>query len=883
MNQNTAGSSSTIELVIDLDDSDKNTPVPVGDLVQRYRYEQLRDGISRHLEGLEIPGPRATEFPAGSGWVVFLDGTRGAGKSTFLSSVQRNLGSEADIRGRLAFVGLIDPSRIESSEIILLVILQQLGKRVADVMVADRSHESEQLRDEWRRAFRGVAGGLTLFAKEHHPLNDLDPDLFLDWGLERAGDSANLRAKLHRLFEIACRILNARALMLAFDDADTDATHAVDLLECIRKYLDTPHVMVLVTGDMELYSLLVRQHFAKTIVNKREAAIELPRRSAEGDRSAQYLRMIDHLEEQYLLKLFPIRQRMQLLPLWSLLQEADRRNVVYKASSRAWGKSQLPIDDVIAMLVKQGLRVKAGSDVVLYQEFLLKQPLRSVLQVVSHSSPHLKWTVCPGDEIESWSSDLTEALSRALGALALTSLYKFSIDTDAIAARELPALTQAIFELSLRDGDIDTASYLRPMSAEQDIKNCFAALSAEVPNFCSGEPGILLRYLFRGPGSVSLYALVRDRNRSSVSDDEGIRRFKQYVGVGRKEDALDWARRATAIIASPHGVNPKVRVVRSGVIGLNRKKPNGAGARLHTFKTAIREAVEDEKVPSFPVFALSLIDVTGGADIRTYASIFTIVGLVEKLLSQRSSDRESILSVLNKAYPSLTLSAPSWAGVGTEDSQLTKVEKDADKDKEAQKLNELVTVISDWLNNALSLSKLVSPSAVFLGKVWTRLYFSLEKAADELRKSQENFANVMEIFSLCVINAFLVEESEHHVIGSGILNDEDVQVDRTNPRTSAREFVKKLKRMSLDRHTYPMTSIVATCPLLLGLLDENEGYDEALKGLFSPECQMASSIKAQLRPTALKIHMEKVAISGSSTRGAKDEQQAGSDAEDSVE
>ena len=77
--------------------------------------------------------------------------------------------------------------------------------------------------------------------------------------------------------------------------------------------------MVLVVGDLELYSLLVRQRFAKTVAGKPEAALDLQRSSKQGDRSAQYLRMIDHLEEQYLLKLFPINRRMQLQPLWNVM------------------------------------------------------------------------------------------------------------------------------------------------------------------------------------------------------------------------------------------------------------------------------------------------------------------------------------------------------------------------------------------------------------------------------------------------------------------------------------------------------------------------------------------------------------------------------------
>ena len=224
-------------LIIDLDQSDKNSPVPPTGLVRWHKYDELRQQVKDHLDTFAST-PLDRPHPAGSGWVYFVDGTRGAGKSTFLNSVESGLKDDLVINGDLFFVARIDPSRIERSEIILLVILQRLSKQVEKVLGRQRCIAQEQLSDQWRHAFKRVAGGLSLFAREHHPLSDLDADLFLDWGLERAGDSANLRSNLHDLFAIACKALEVHAIMIAFDDADTDATHAINLLECIRKYLD---------------------------------------------------------------------------------------------------------------------------------------------------------------------------------------------------------------------------------------------------------------------------------------------------------------------------------------------------------------------------------------------------------------------------------------------------------------------------------------------------------------------------------------------------------------------------------------------------------------------------------------------------------------------
>lgn len=126
--------------------------------------------------------------------------------------------------------------------------------------------------------------------------------------------------------------------------------------------------------------------------------------------------------------------------------------------------------------------------------------MRSALQILSNCAPYLDKRSIENTS-DNWSKELSEALNRALQALALTSFYKHSINTDALAAKDLDVLTQTVFDLSLEDGDLDTAPYLRPMSARQDIKAGFTALAAEVPCLCAQQPGTALRYLLRAPAA----------------------------------------------------------------------------------------------------------------------------------------------------------------------------------------------------------------------------------------------------------------------------------------------------------------------------------------------------------------------------------------------
>lgn len=853
-----------MNVLIELHQEDNTKALKISEMVQRGHYEMLRRQITTYIDSLCCDAKRDLHLPSGSGWTQFIDGSRGAGKSTFLQSVRRALKDDSNLKTKLAFIAVIDPSRIEQGEIILLVMLQRLSQRVEDMLKAMRSSEQEELRARWRKAFKGVAGGLSLFAQGYHPLSDLDPELFLDWGMERTGDSTSLREKLHHLFETACNILGVKVLMFGFDDADTDATHAINLLECIRKYLDTPRLMVLVTGDMELYSLLVSQHFAKTVAGKREAAMDLARNARPGDRSGQYLRMIDHLEEQYLLKLFPVHRRLQLQPLWNIAKD----NANCEASFLGWGEEKIPVEKLMRKIVQRGLRIKSASDVTLYTEFLLKQPLRSALQILGNCAQYLDVTSVENAS-GAWSKELTEALNRSLRALALTSFYKHSVNTDALAAKDLDVLTQAVFDLSLEDGDLDTAQYLRPMSARQDIKAGFAALAAEVPNLCAEQPGAALRYMLRAPGSVSLYNLASSHlsNKESDKDSENshapVYRFKSYMGIGRQEDSLDWARRATAVIALPYSGGQQQRVVLPGVVGIMNQK--GKTAEISA-QTAIGRAIAIPAVHMLPVFALGMVTVVNAPNSRTYGSIFTLLGLIEKLLSAGAHSGQDAETVFYRAYPTLTISGPNWMRKGADSTDEFNNDRSPDEagTKDAEKQAALWNHVKKWLESLSDLIEKTTPSGIFLGKVWTRLFFSLQNAADDLRSSA-TFGTVMEIFALCAINAFWVEESEQHLSASSSTSDSPAKVDRKNPKNSAKWFVEKLASSQPQREDFPYTAIMATCPLLLGLLDSELDYAKALHPLFPKDTQQ-SDIQALLCPRELKGLMNKVSVTGESRR-----------------
>lgn len=837
-----ANSSNLSTICIDLETVHAQTELKEDDLIQKHVYDSLKNRIEKRLNWVlekskENKNQCATSrnMPSGSGWVSFIDGTRGAGKSTFMHNTLRLLDKDKDF-GQLAVVGCIDPSRIESNEILLLTLLHALKEKIEDALKRPPQCETDNAdRKSWEKAFHKVAGGLVMFQKDHHPLKELDEDLFLNIGIERAGHSAKLREHLAQLFEVACKLLNKEALLFAFDDADTNSKHAIALLEVIRNYLDTPRALVLLTGDLELYSLLVRQNFRRELTQGKPS--EWGGQNPANDRAVQQSRMLDHLEEQYLLKLFPVQERHTLFPLWRLADKTGTQTAKAQYQVKVKDKKNSLIQFVNDQ-IKNGFRLTTSNDIDLYTEFFLMQPLRSVLQTLARIA-----TVDQKEDPQAYAHEFGQAMI----AMSLQNLYQEDIAVDELVAENFHALTETVFEIAMADGNPDTSAYLRPTSAEVHNRSAMFGLSAAVAQQLRGKPGTCLTYLLRGPGMVKLMHDAIDSNKRELKEVELKREFRRYMGPGRRDDALSWSRLASAALVAEYASNPTNPLIRYGVIGLNQ---NG-GNNYTSFHTAFNTIARSDK--KYPAAAFSLVNLSGSGT-RTLASIHNILGLMGKLLalteksawetSRASEQKIDVFNQLLGFFPNThSVARPVWVksqdAVGEEDEN----EQDL-KAGQKELIEAWVEPLHKWLMAAAGLKTHIAPSSVMVGKVIPRLFYGLENISDELRinTNKSDFASAMELFALCVVNAFLAEESAYHLTENG----EPKRIILDNPVTSASNYLKRLEvvaeRGDISSACLPLTHIIATSPLITGLISLPTTEDTANQDT-TPESGTKPNIK----------------------------------------
>jgi hypothetical protein len=815
-------------IVIDLKSSNHSQPVAVGSqLIQGVAYENLHGKLNEDIKQAQDLAKTTAkqrsvdddEYPYGNGLTYFIDGTRGAGKSTFLRYAYQHLGLQGkderqdphnDVTNDRAVNVLplmyLDPSRIESSEHVLLHILKRL-KHLAKCC-QDRSAAGEREQANFRKSFQDLAGGLHVLSGKKSGLDDLDAELFLDHGLERAADSQRLRSKLHSVIGSVCTMYGADALVLAIDDADTKAELAMEVLECLRKYLDTPQIVALVTGDLEMYSLLVQNHFQQDFASQDKGL--------NPDRKKQQTRMVEHLEDQYLLKLFPIQRRIQLKTLHTL---SEKHRYTVKATGIEAG---LPLNNAIDRIAADGLRLRRDADKRLFRQHVLKLPVRSVLQLLSI---YFKYT-------GTGKIRTTDAASEALRAIALSSLYRHDVDVERIAEGDLYAAIDAAFDLSLLDGDPDTAAYLRPQARDLSLRNCYTSLSADVARLCDGNPARAITYLLSTAGSISLYYRVEKlqanaRSISELDSTEIQKKFKQYLAIGRAESALNWSWHATATLIG--ATKSSIYALRQGIVGVR----SGTKTKDKTIDGQLQVALELKQAADrpYPAIAFSQSGVKQYGNTQRYLSIFNTLGLIANLLALEIQDAkklpDEIRSQLNTVLNIPTVSLPNWkesSGPDTEDDEAPPHEHD-DLTNAAMKagLDVLVEKLVAWLTTCDLLKQEFHPSALLLGKIWNRLYFSLDSISSHLRSNStklnsERCAKSMELFAWALINACLVEEFEYHYLNSEISRD---SINKKNPVTSGEPVIIKLKDVQPSRA--PLTFMIASCPLVLGLICVKSG------------------------------------------------------------
>lgn len=289
------------ELRINLDDTERVKTFSRAELFQLDAYEQV-ERIVRHASDKladidEENAKRISECRTHN--AIFITGERGVGKTAFLVNISKYISENWGEEKQPAFLKPIDPTILEKEEYFLSIIIGHIIEYV-ESKVAENAEEST---DNYRKYYNAI-DPLSQSLRAARAIDDTD-------GIEEIISSQNnlkLEQNVHAFFQAACSLLDIPFIVFAIDDIDMSFEQGFQILETIRKYMASPFVIPVITGDPALYKSILFQNFQKKLIG-----CDLDQKDLH--------QFVGSLTEKYLSKVFPAEYRVYLRDVFDILRQ----------------------------------------------------------------------------------------------------------------------------------------------------------------------------------------------------------------------------------------------------------------------------------------------------------------------------------------------------------------------------------------------------------------------------------------------------------------------------------------------------------------------------------------------------------------------------------
>lgn len=493
---------------------------------------------------------------------IVVRGKRGSGKTTFIRNVlallddgkldhyltEPAIGGKPEVGGRqlresVVRLGVIDPTLIETKEHPFIIVVTKVKQAVDRhrKQYGDGGGAGRPSYQDWQKSLQELAKGIVLLdgVGNSHPLTGdgwEDPLYVMQQGLEKAGAGKGLEQELDQFLMASLRFLNKKAFILALDDIDTDFKRGWEILELLRRYLTSPCLITIMTGDLELYSMLVRgqqwDKFSKPMLDNEKDSKDV----------AQRRLMVSHLQDQYLFKVLPAHSQIGLLPV-SRLSIRDQIQVVARADDER-DAARISLSDFIHRLVVEGFGMGAGA-VPIVKELLLSQPLRSLLQVMGEArvNTEKKFLIPP--------QELPAIFTYPLVRCGLTPEDLAGINSAGI----FPILVRLFTDRQLWEG----GHALYPNHEDEDVSLSLLVLNVVVRTAMVAEPALAIGYMIRIALAYEFLA-ARLSDRLSGPADK-LQPFIDYAGLDRRVTVTFTASRIAVAIAAAENKAQQLGVI----------------------------------------------------------------------------------------------------------------------------------------------------------------------------------------------------------------------------------------------------------------------------------------------------------------------------------
>ena len=361
-------------IVIDISNIDTKSVKKQEYFLQQKGFNDVKELLKKELKGKKNKDSSILQRSHNS---IFINGKRGSGKTQFLISIKNYLKkNNQKIFKKLYFLESIDPTLLHDNESFLTIILAQVLNQLEEESLLQNLNKKEK--SNFYKQLNNISSAIDGIIHQHNSKNTSLEHISQDQ------TSLRLEKYINEFFYKITEITKTQKIIILIDDIDMAFDKGFEVLEVIRKYLSSSHIIPIVTGDKKLYENIVLNHFSvfnkernrgTTINNIRidennKGDIEFSRSNEE----ALYFQLM----KDYLIKIFPLDKRVNILTLYDLAKNI-KINFKYNENNSYYLNRQ---EETKSYFYQQGLHLfhNSGSSAKIFEETLFNTPLRVVLQ-----------------------------------------------------------------------------------------------------------------------------------------------------------------------------------------------------------------------------------------------------------------------------------------------------------------------------------------------------------------------------------------------------------------------------------------------------------------------------------------------------------------------
>lgn len=710
---------------------------------------------------------------------ISIFGDRGTGKTSFIRSLFDEIEKRCKGKEELMILGLIDPTLMEEKAHIFLLIISMINdevKKVIEKGTCEPGGKAYKQRMDWDACVKKLAKGLPSLDKVGNDYNNTswqDDEFIMRKGLDDIMAAYQLEENFHKMVDMALDILGKKAFVVAFDDIDINMEKGWRVLETIRKYLTTPKIISLLSGNMYLYNLNVRGQQWE----------QFDSRLITHEKSREYVKLVNQLENQYMLKVFKAENRLHLYPLSYSIR---LHNIDYSVKG-ATKATETKINEAYKqVLVKFGI-CGSGSQKV-FIDYLMSLSIRSQINYLK-----LNWDSGKNDfsilNVEAFLSRMYAAGIEVQLAYANPNLLNTII---------LTYLTREKYD-SLRDTYL-----LMPSTDNPEDNACLAGLSTIFASQTATYPGLLFDYMIRIGYLRNL--ILGIQNKAEYIGLVDFASFKHDVSLKN----IVGTSMAYKLQDDPKGDGMKIHKAIYGLNGKAKKKG------MDKIDEVLKEQKAAQKVLGYMPLCALQYDFKNESQL--YYSFYLLLGCIGTMLRnvpnsyhQNDEDKEerniqeTIKEMLKDMAQLRSYSVPR------KDSGSTTPHDETEGSNEVvitddDVFTEYVDKIREWINAYYVLER--STPAYVIGRIVTRFHRTAMKI------EADNLGEYMHRIVVAFINACLIEECKEYLLSK----HDDASLTKlnfNNAVTSDKVFVDNLSYVTNGyADTLVLTGWLVESPLI---------------------------------------------------------------------